>query len=590
MKDTRVKKGVMVGIILLFVGTCIIPAIAQETEKPLPTSRGNWLSGIDPNKYRVDSIVGTPNSCKKVIDNNQQKSSILNSADIVWDKTFGGRLFDEGEFARQTNDGGYIFCGVTCSYATHGDNDDAWLIKTDIYGDELWNKTYGGNGRDGFFCVQQTTDGGYILTGYTSSFGAGSFDVWFTKVDDDGTLEWEKTFGGTNSDYGVFVQQTSDGGYIIVGRTEKYSSSEDMWLLKTDPQGNLLWDKAFNVGSYEYGYCVQQTRDGGYILVGDIFGWGYPESTIAGWVIKTDTDGDIQWDKKLWYGTGDCKSKSVNQTSDGGYIVVGCTACFGIGLDAWLIKLDANGSEVWNRTYGVEHADEAYSVQQTNDGGYIFTGEAGSDLRLVKTDSIGNIEWDRRIDGGGNGLSVQQVSDGGYLIGGYTMFYGGGYFDFYLIKTDENGNLNTSNHRPVKPMTPTGPTHVRLGIQYTYSTSTADIDGDMVYYWFDWDDNTTSGWIGPFSSGETVSTSHRWTKGSEWGYKIQVKAKDEHGRESAWSDYLGVGKPLDAISGDTFLLNQLRQSSNTLPFLRQLLIQIDHLFFFLSFDSHKNMS
>jgi len=530
------KKTILIlGIIFLIIGIAVYPAIAiepitsknivqntemEELEKPIP---GELLFGI--------------------------------STDIVWDKTYGGRLFDDGNFVIQTNDGGYIFCGVTLSYAPSGNMGDAWVVKTDLYGNIIWNKTYGGKKRENFLCVQQTSDGGYILTGYTSSFGAGVDDLWLMKIDSSGKKEWDKTYGCSSYDNGVFVKQTSDEGYIIVGRTEKYSTFEDIWLIKTDNLGNLTWDKAFNTGAYECGFYLQQTTDGGYIIVGDIFTFYYPMPFIAGWAIKTDNIGNIQWDKKFWYGTDDCTTKSVCQTSDGGYIIAGGTACFGTtGLDAWLIKLDETGSEVWNKTYGVQNVDEIHCVQQTTDSGFIFTSGADGDLRLVKTDNFGTIEWDRRYGGskGEVGLSVQQTSDGGYIVGGTTLSYGGGYFDFWLIKTDENGKINESNHRPDIPMTPSGPTDGEIGVQYIFNSSTNDSDGDMIFYWFDWDDGDTSGWIGPFSSGETVEASHMWTKGD--GYKIHVKAMDEHGREGEWSEpFLISIKKSKSISNLLFL-------------------------------------
>jgi hypothetical protein len=473
--------------------------------------------------------------CKKLTYNNQQKISIWSSTDIVWDKTYGGRSSDYGNFAIQTTDGGYIFCGKTYSYIVNGKWCDGWMVKTDLYGNELWNKSYGGKDSDSFHCVQQTSDGGYILTG--SQLYSGEFSLWLMKTNDSGTKEWEKTYGDSDWDMGHFVQQTMDGGFIIVGRTEQYTKPEDIWLVKTDSQGNLMWDKTFDTGTHEYGFCVQQTNDGGYILVGDIF-TPEPYGHLGGWAIKTDSDGNIEWDKIFSYAVDDCKTKSIYQTSDNGYIISGGTACFGnTGVDAWLIKIDENGNEEWNRSYGgVEHVDEAKCVQQTSDGGYIFTGNADGDLRLVKTNATGIMEWDKRY-GGSNvdyGRSVQQVSDGGYIIGGCTNSYGAGAYDLWLIKTDENGNLNESNHRPNKPMTPSGPTNGEVGILYTYTSNTIDSDGDIIYYWFDWGDGSSSGWIGPYPSGETVEASHKWTIPDD--FWIKVKAKDEHGREGEWSD------------------------------------------------------
>jgi len=465
----------------------------------------------------------------------------------------------------------------------------------------VWTKAFGGKSRDGCFSVQQTSDDGYILTGYYSEYGSMDFDLWLVKIDSYGNKQWDKIFGGEDWDYAHDVKQTKDGGYIITGQTRLYRYPEDVWLIKTDKYGNKLWDKAFDKGTYEYAFSVEQTIDGGYILVGNIFSWGFPEAHIASWLIKTDEQGNKLWEK-IYGGDGDCSGKCVIQTQDSGYVFIGSTTFYGAGSrDFWLVKTDQNGNELWNKTYGgqmydigdfvqqtsdgglilvgetrsfgIETSDiyliktdesgneiwsrtfggsnyeEAHSVQQTNDGGFIIGGETRSfgagyfDFYLIKTDENGNEIWSKTYGGSqfDQGWHVQQTSDGGYIFGGHTCSYGDGSDDMWIVKTDENGNIDDGNNEPDKPITPNGPYNCIAGIKYEYKTRTSDLDADQVYYMFNWDDGTDSGWLGPYDSGEEITISHTWKVRRE--YNLAVKAKDSHGKESEWSDFLDVSTP-----------------------------------------------
>lgn len=301
-----------------------------------------------------------------------------------WNRTFGGSDIDQGNSVQQTNDGGYIIAGRIGS----GQN-DVWLIKTDTDGLEQWNKTFGGISGDIGQSVQQISDG-YVIAGGTSSFGAGDSDVWLIKTDPNGSEQWNRTFGGSDFDRGYSVKQTNDGGYVIVGYTRSFGAGgSDIWLIKTDANGSEQWNKTFGESSDDTGLSVQITLDGGFIIIGN------KENDF--WLIKTDDNGFEQW-SKTFGGAGFEEGNSVQQTSDGGYILIGRTFSFGAGgSDAWLIKTDAQGSTQWMKTFGGNSDDVGISVQQTTDAGYIITGITFSygagdgDVWLIKTDSQGNI-------------------------------------------------------------------------------------------------------------------------------------------------------------------------------------------------------
>ena len=364
----------------------------------------------------------------------------------LFTKNFGGNLWDYGNSVQQTIDGGYIITGEISS--SENGSSDIWLIKTDSEGQEQWNQTFDGNDRDYGKSVKQTVDGGYIIIGSTGSDYY--YDAWLIKTDPKGTEEWNQTFGGDNKNYGNSVQQTIDGGYIITGEiSSSGNGSSDVLLIKTDQQGQEEWIQTFGGSDYDIGNSIEQTYDGGYIITGSTRSYGNGSSDVL--LIKTDQQGQEEWIQTFGGNYIDI-GNSIKQTSDNGYIITGYTQSYGNGSrDVWLIKTNSLGNEEWNQTFGGSYIDIGNSIQQTIDGGYIITGSRGtdyySDLWLIKTDYQGNEEWNQTF--GGNdydfGNSVQQTTDDGYIILGHTKSYGNGGYDIFLIKTDSEGN--TEPHR-----------------------------------------------------------------------------------------------------------------------------------------------
>jgi hypothetical protein len=393
-----------------------------------------------------------------------------------WDKTFGGSNYDQFSSLKQTTDGGYILGGLsfspisgTKSQASKG-RDDYWVIKLDASGNKTWDKTLGGSSNDHCSSLQQTSDGGYILGGSSSSpisgdksqanKAQGFDDYWVVKLNANGNKLWDKTIGSSGDDNLTSLQQTSDGGYILGGYTQSGISGDksqvsqgsyDYWVVKLDASGNKIWDKTFGGSGEDRLFSLQQTSDGGYILGGNSYSGISGDKSQANktqgfddyWVVKLDANGNKSWDKTLG-GSSQDDLWYLQQTLDGGYILGGTTDSGISGdksqasqgsYDYWVVKLDASGNKMWDKTFGGSLGDGLHSLHQTSDGGYILGGYSASgisgdksqvsqngDYWLVKLDGSGNKSWDKTIGGvdGDNLGSVQQTTDGGYILGGQS--------------------------------------------------------------------------------------------------------------------------------------------------------------------------
>jgi hypothetical protein len=376
----------------------------------------------------------------------------LASSQQTWIRTYGGRYDDVGYSVQQTSDGGYAVAGMTFTYGEiHG---NVYLIKTNASGDTLWARYYGGFKQDWGWSVQQTSDGGYVVAGHTYSFGDSLYEnVYLIKTNAAGETIWTRNYGGTGiDDAGYSVRQTSDGGYVVTGVT-----NGSVYLIKTNASGDTLWTRTYGGSNYAEGQSVEQTTDEGYIIAGYTH-FGSNGNDV--YLVKTNAAGDTLWTRR-YGGTGDDVGYSVQQTTDGGYIIAGQTKSFGAGgYDVYLIKTDSLGHSLWAKPYGGTKDDVGRSVQQTTDGGYIVTGQTRSfgadsgDVYLVRTNASGDTLWTRTYGGTGDdaGNSVQQTSDGGYIVAGWTTRIGGpGDYDVYLIKTDADGKAGIEETGSSKP-------------------------------------------------------------------------------------------------------------------------------------------
>ena len=379
---------------------------------------------------------------------------------IQWQKCLGGTGFEIANSMEQTSDGGYIVAGYSDSNdsivtGNHGDN-DYWVVKLSNAGYIQWQKCYGGTSTDEATSVKQSIDGGYIVAGWSSSNDSdvtgnhGDIDCWIIKLDSTGALQWQKSYGGTDWDDAESIQQTNDGGYIFSGFSGSTNGDVvgnhggfDYWVVKLDGTGNIQWQKCYGGTNNEGAYSIQQTNDGGYIVAGSS---ASNDGDVAGnhgggdyWIVKLDSTGTLQW-QRCYGGTNDDEAFSIQQTTDGGYIVAGESNSNNIDVtgnhgsyDYWIVKLDSVGILQWQKTYGGINSDAALCIEQANDGGYIAGGASDSNDGDV-TGHHGNVGlyqydyWIVKLNS--TGLLLWQESYGGTVteaVKAIQQAFDGGY-------------------------------------------------------------------------------------------------------------------------------------------------------------------
>ncbi len=432
--------------------------------------------------------------------------SICNGGTYVTSKTnklIGGINTENPYSMEQTSDGGFIIAGTSNSSAngdvtgTNHGGFDYWVVKLDGAGNILWNRLYGGNADEIAESIHQTTDGGFIIAGYSASSASGDVtginnglnDYWVIKLDAAGNIVWNKLYGGSLNDYAYSIVSTTEGGYAVTGYAISSATGNvtginhggsDIWVLKLDATGNIVWNKLLGGGGDDDSYSISQTTDGGYFisgnsnssLSGDVTGINH--GNVDCWILKLDGSGIITWNKLLGGAFSEGLYSAV-QTSDGGYVLAGYSGSSASGdvtqtthglNDYWIVKIDNSGNLLWNKLIGGLNEEFGRCIRQTSDGGYIIIGNStsgnsgditdashgGSDFLAIKLTPSGNISWIRLFGGIGteSSYSIIQLADGGYLMAGYSSSSANGDViatnhsaanDFWILKIDSNGAI-----------------------------------------------------------------------------------------------------------------------------------------------------
>ena len=409
-----------------------------------------------------------------------------------WQRAYGGSSIDGANAVQRTADGGYIFAGY--SECTNGDVTgnhgmlDCWVVKTDDTGHIMWEHSYGGSQNDQVNMIQVDINGGYIIAGSTASsdgditgFHGGLCDAWILKIDDTGAIVWQKVMGSTGFDFANYAINTTDSGYIVTGSAggndgdvSGYHGNNDLWVIRLNKAGAVMWNKVLGSTGYEYGFYGSQTSDGGYIFAseggvadGDITSvWG---GGADAWIVKLDDTGAIQW-QKTYGGSKFDIAVSLAKTLDGGYIFTGATLSSDgqvtgfhtsssfTNQDIWVVKIDDTGAVQWENCFGGTGNEFPGCILQALDGTYVLDGantyndgdvtgnHGGSDFWLLDISRTGSILWQKSFGGFGNdtAIGMVQTPDSGFVMTGGTSSFGGevifnhGTEDFWAVKLYKN--------------------------------------------------------------------------------------------------------------------------------------------------------
>lgn len=404
-------------------------------------------------------------------------AAIVEAQPATFIKAHGGSGTDSGRYLEFTADGGYITVGHTTTNSMGFA--DIYVVKTTVNGDVVWEKKYGGSGVEHGFTIERVADGNYIISGRSTSPGFGGEDAYLIKIDENGNLLWEKRYGGSSDDRIEAAYETADGGIIMVGNTvSPPSTSVDVFLIKADANGNQLWTKTFGGAGYDNGNMVQPTTDGGYIIIGQTMSYGQGQGDY--WLIKTDSNGDMVW-QKTFGGPQVDEGKNIRQTTDGGFIITGDTDSYGSGLsDAYIIKTDGNGEVQWSKVYGGTRKEAAKMIEVMPDGGYVVAaitrsfGLYNPDAWIIKLNSQGDTLWTRYYGGVEHEhlYSMRPDPNGGIVGVGHSDSYGAQYLEqVYLLRLTDEGTLGVDdgeryqiNVMNVYPNPTDGPFEVKIDL------------------------------------------------------------------------------------------------------------------------------
>ena len=436
-----------------------------------------------------------------------------------WDRTYGGNGWEELQSIRPLPNGDIIMGGSTFSDIS-GDVSDApcdsfqkgdfWLVRTDLYGNPLWNRRYGGNGLDRIWSVLPTRDGGFLLGGDSNSdasclkseAGRGGDDFWLIKTDSAGNPIWEKTYGSAGDDELHDLYELPDGSFFVLGfsdslgggdKTAPLHGSYDFWLLKLKPDGEKIWDHTYGGRGWEQAYVIEKTPEGDFLLGGFSTSHahtGNKTDSLYGlndfWVVKIDTSGKVLWDR-TYGGASEDVLLDIERSNDGGYLLGGQSRSLDDGnkksknkglRDYWVVKIDPEGNKLWDKSYGGPGYDDGFALHQNEDGNILVGGvsssnagadksencRGGNDFWLIFLDANGRLIWDLTF--GGDNIDaltkIFPVADGGIILGGHSSSTvsgdktqnNQGLNDFWLVKTACRLKLDLGNDTLVCKRTP----------------------------------------------------------------------------------------------------------------------------------------
>ena len=360
-------------------------------------------------------------------------------------KYYGGIHEEYGYGGTIAFDGGVLLTGFSTTFSENG-NWDAWIVKTDFDGNGQWAHQFGKAGREAFYAGCQATSNEYVLAGFTTSYSRKE-DFYIVKIDENGTTIWEKAIGGDDNDAAYDVISTSDGNLALTGYTYSYGlGGRDMWVMKLSQDGDIIWDKNFGKYYNDMGYSIKETSDGGFVIAGytDVYSTQYRYM----WVVRLDASGKFLWEKVFDY-NGFSIATDILTYSDGSIIIGGQTDSLkNGGLDFWAVKTDFIGNISWSRVYNTASTN-TWKMAKSTLGGFTALGTTTNmnqemeNFLLINFNTLGEVQWSNSYGGRDTEIAGKLVSFGlgvGYGLIGTTKSFGNGVTDYYLVKTDSNGN------------------------------------------------------------------------------------------------------------------------------------------------------
>jgi hypothetical protein len=427
----------MIALSLGFIVTEKKPASAQVTAPPPLTAAASEIHALIPRSDMLE-----PGSRPLF----QRWSCADPNGRCTWERTYGGALKDKAYGIVALPDGGAVLAGHSNSQPGFGQ--DGWVLRVDRWGDRLWDRRVGGQGLDQIYGVVDSGDGALVLGGHTRSQGSGESDFWILKIDLEGNLIWESTFGGRGDDRARSLTATSSGHYALAGSTQSGDDPEgDAWLVLVDAQGRSRWERSFGGPGEDGLFHVAALPDG------DLAAAGYtqtgPDTGFDLWVMRLTPEGEMRWQRRFHRGVFDAGTAAV-PTADNGLLLAGVTSQDAFRHDkVWVLRLDRDGELLWQKVLGGAKPDAAWAAAALPDNTYAVAaatasyGAGSTDAWLFCLDDAGNLRWQRTYGGKlwDRPTAVASIPGGGIFLLGSTTSRGAGYEDFWLLRLDARGRF-----------------------------------------------------------------------------------------------------------------------------------------------------